>query len=138
MSYEASIVLSGLTLIVSRLNQRCLLYAAKHPNHYKNNLCFPSHVDSVKNLAQKLNIDLSQYQRPIKTPSCISPNDRIPILSSMKGVDFYPLRQNGCINIYTDGSKSSLGTGCAFVMLPPTPLPLKQEQFKMKPENTVY
>ena len=92
----------------------------------------------MKNLAQTFNIDLSKYQAPIKTPSCISPDNRIPLSCCTKSVDFYPLRQNGSINIYTDGSKSFLGTGCAFVIFPPSPLPLRQEQYKMKPENTVY
>ena len=138
VSYEASIALSGLTPIVSRLQEKCLVYAAKHPDHYKNNHNFTSHVSTVNQLAEQYDLDLFNYQIPNKSPAQISPSERIPMSNSIRSIEEYPLRKNGFINIYTDGSKSSSGTGCAFVMFPPAPLPLYQEQLKLNPDNSVY
>ena len=137
VSYEASLVLSGLTPIAYRLHEKSLAYAAKHPNHFHSNT-FPSHVSSIKTLAGEYSIDLNNFETFNKSPSDIAPYDKITAKTSLDIRPFYPLRRLNEINIYTDGSKSSLGTGCAFVMFPPMPHHLYHKQLKLDSENSVY
>ena len=138
VSYEASVVISGLTPIVARLHEKCLVYASKHPNHFQADDDFPSHISSIKQVAEQNGINIFNYDAPIKVPSDITPHDKILTQTSLVPLNLYPLRKDYQINIYTDGSKSDLGTGCAFVMFTPAPYPLYQEQLKLSPENSVF
>ena len=138
ISYEASIVLSGLTPIIARAQEKCLVYASKHPEHFNKDHNFPSHVSVINNLAQQHGIDLFSYEIPNKYPSSIAPSSHIRHNINLLPLQHYPLSQINCINIYTDGSKTPAGTGCAFVLFPPNPLSIYHEQFKLGPDNSVF
>lgn len=138
VSYEASITISGLTPIMSRLHEKCLVYAAKHPDHFNSNIESISHVSVINNIANCYNIDLFNYQIPNKKPLEIPPYHQITPNTSLQPSQIYPLRENNYINIYTDGSKSPLGTGCAFVIFPPYPYVIDHQQQKILSVNSVF
>ena len=138
ISYEASITISGLTPIMNRLHEKCLLYAAKHPNNFNSNIESVAHVSVINQIANYYDVDLFNCQIPDKSPSTIAPYNQITPNTSLHARQSYPLRENNNINIYTDGSKSSLGTGCAFVLFPPHPHRINHKEQKMSADNSVY
>ena len=138
ISYETSITLSGLTPIMTRFHEKCLLYAAKHPNHFKSNIESIAHVSVINQIANYYEVDLFNCQIPDKSPAQIAPYNQFTPHTFLQPRQFYPLRENNNINIYTDGSKSSLGTGCAFVIFPPNPHPITHKLQKLHAHNSVY
>ena len=123
---------------MTRLHERCLIYAAKHPYHFNSNIESIAHVSVINQIANYYEVDLFNSQIPDKSPSKIAPYNQFTPRTFLQPRLFYPLRENNNINIYTDGSKSSLGTGCAFVMFPPHPHPITHKLIKMHAHNSVY
>lgn len=137
ISYEAAITLSGLTPIMTRLHQKCIVYAVKHHQHYSQNPS-PEHVNTTKRLAESYDIDIFSHETPIKIPLDVPPYKQITFNTNAQTLCFYPLRENNCINFYTDGSKSERGTGCAFVMFPPKPHKIHHSQRKLNKDNSIF
>ena len=142
ISYHASVVLSGLTPITLKAKERSLIYAAKHPHHYINyqlsNGKHSSHIQTTVNIANSYGINLNDYEIPIKNID-IHPAERIPVNTiDLNQQEDYPLYLANNYIFYTDGSKSELGTGCAFIHTAPNSCDVKVLQFKSREKNTIY
>ena len=100
ISYEASIVLSGLTPVLSRAQEKCLIYASKHPDHFKLDTGHNSHISVINRIAIENEIDLYNYDIPIKDPTNINPSLNVSTNTNLVPLQYYPLRENNCLNIY--------------------------------------
>ena len=142
ISYHASVVLSGLTPITLKAKERSLIYAAKHPDHYINyqlsNGKHSSHIQTTVNIANSYGINLNDYEIPIKNID-IHPAERIPVNTiDLNQQEDYPLYSANNYLFYTDGSKSEIGTGCAFIHTVLNSCDVKVLQFKLREKNTIY
>ena len=135
ISYEASLTLSGLPPIINRIHERVLSYAAKHPDHYSQP-CLNSHIDFTNDLSSTYNIDIGKYGRNVVGLNSTPPYMRCSPNVSISPLSLYPLAKEGTLNIYTDGSKTPDGTGCAFVVFYPDWI--DYGQFKLSNENSVF
>ena len=95
ISSEASIILAGLQPITYSVRKRALMYAAKHPDHYLSTKIIPpgvhlSHIEKTLNIANDVNIDISDYKIPIKNFNT-HPAKRSQILINLVQSDNYPI-----------------------------------------------
>ena len=123
ISFEAAVLLSGLTPITLKAKERALTYAVKHPEHYLNytpiNDKHTSHIEATLSLAFEYGISLNDYELPVKN-LIAHPTDRIPIKNiGLEMSDSYPLFSEHEFIFYTDGSKSDYGTGCSVIAIEP-------------------
>jgi ribonuclease HI len=134
VSYEAAIHLSGLSPIMEKVNERCILYAIKHPDSYQINSTYP-HISVVNHLLEQYGINLTEYEHA--SINTVSPHENIKPCVSLKSCNHYPIRSTNSINIYTDGSKSPNGTGSGFVMFTQL-IPIQYGIYKIDDNNSVY
>ena len=137
ISYEAALTLSGLPPIISRLHERVLSYAAKHPDHYLGTYIPRSHIEDTLQLANTYGINVEDYGKGL-VGSVVTPPHLIkaPNVSTVS-LNNYPLFSDNALNIYTDGSKTDFGTGCAFVIFKSSSS-IEHGQSKLGGENSVF
>ena len=135
VSFDAALKLSGLPYIVNRIHERVISYAAKHPNHYTQFIP-NSHIEYTLQIAAAYGIDIAKYEST-SLQNTIPPYCREKASVSTTLLNEYPLFQKSVLNIYTDGSKSDAGTGCAFVVFRPNML-LEHGQARLGIGNSVY
>ena len=137
ISYEAAITISGLPPIISRIHERVLSYASKHSPKYLDKLYPESHFDFTLKLASSYNIDLRHYSNNNVTCTNVPPHlFQVPNISKI-ALDNHPIFLDNTINIYTDGSKSEHGTGCAYVIFQ-SPNTIEKGQSKLSKDNSVF
>ena len=95
ISFEASIILAGLQPITYSVRKRALMYVAKHPHHYLSaKIIRPgahlSHIEKTRNIANDVNIDISDYEIPIKNFDT-HPAKRSQIPVNLVQSDNYPI-----------------------------------------------
>ena len=139
ISFEAAVLLSGLTPITLKAKERALTYAVKHPEHYLNytpiNDKHTSHIEATLSLAFEYGISLNDYELPVKN-LIAHPTDRIPIKNiDLEMSDSYPLFSEHEFIFYTDGSKSDYGTGCS---VEPMSHNVKANKFKLRKDNSIF
>jgi ribonuclease HI len=132
VSYEAALTLSGLS--PGRIHERALSYAVKHPNQYVHRIP-NSHIDYTLVLSENYGIDLKKFES-LNIISSSPPHLASEPKVSTSTLPDYPLFQKNTINIYTDGSKTNSGTGCAFVLFRSTSI--EHGQCKLGTDNSVY
>ena len=135
VSYEAALTLSGLPNVIGRIHERVLSYAVKHPNHYIHPVP-NSHVEYTHMLSENYNIVLSKYEKFLSLPSSPPNLAKEPNVST-SSLPSYPLFQDNVINIYSDGSKTNSGTGCAFVIFHSFSA-IEHGQITLGESNSVY
>ena len=137
VSYEAAITISGLPPIISRIHERVLSYAAKHSSTFLDKLYPGSHIDFTLKIASSHKIDLRNYSNNNFIYNNVPPHMfQAPRVLKNAQID-YPTFLNNVINIYTDGSKSEVGTGCAYVIFQ-YPNSIEKGQSRLSKENSVF
>ena len=135
VSYEAALTISGLPHVIGRIHERVLSYAVKHPSHY-NQIIPNSHIEYTMSLCQHYDVNIANYEKSVLAPSFPPHLASEPDVTT-SSLPHYPLFQENFINIYTDGSKTDSGTGCAFVLFRPDST-IHHGQCKLGDDNSVY
>jgi len=137
ISYEAAITISGLPPIISRIHERILSYAAKHSSTFLDKSYPGSHIDFTLKIASSYEIDLRNYSNNNFKYNNVPPHMfQVPKVLKNAQND-YPTFLDNVINIYTDGSKSELGTGCAYVIFQ-YPNSIEKGQSILSKDNSVF
>jgi ribonuclease HI len=133
VSYETAITLAKLNPIVNRAEQRSLVYFAKHPIYLQPNQITPT-TKSIVKLSNSYNVNLNDYQTSIPLHEMFQP-DFNPDIAVYLNNEVQSHINN--IVIYTDGSKSELGTGSSAVLCVEGVYRIAS-MAKLRSENSIY
>ena len=128
--YETCITLSGLLPILDKIKSRAMVFFAKHPE------CLQRNCESTRyavDMMSESNVDAASYEKDVPLNHQMYPPTRIELSVIIKeDIEI----NDGFVNIYTDGSKTSNGTGAAAVIINKETTIVTMG--RLRKENTIY